>query len=123
MSLPELSIKQHVLAVMLSAVIILFGLVSYNRIGVDELPEIDFPMISITTTMIGADPDIIDTTVTNVIETSVNSTPGIDHILSRSAPGVSVVIVKLKLNRDVDVAMDFDKRLFDGVIFRMVGWV
>ncbi len=106
MSLPELSIKQHVLAVMLSALIILFGLVSYNRIGVDEFPEIDFPMVSITTTMIGADPDIIDTTVTNVIETSVNSTPGIDHILSRSAPGVSVVIVKLELNRDVDVAFN-----------------
>ncbi|MCD6534030.1 MAG: efflux RND transporter permease subunit, partial [Deltaproteobacteria bacterium] len=50
MSLPELSIKQHVLAIMLSAVIILFGLVSYNRIGVDEYPEIDFPMVSITTT-------------------------------------------------------------------------
>jgi len=106
MSLPELSIKQHVLAIMLSAVIILFGLVSYNRIGVDEYPEIDFPMVSITTTMIGADPDIIDTTVTNVIETSVNSTPGIEHIVSRSAPGVSVVIVKLKLNRNVDVAFN-----------------
>ncbi|MEA1923675.1 MAG: efflux RND transporter permease subunit, partial [Pseudomonadota bacterium] len=106
MSLPGLSIKQHVLAIMLSAVIILFGLVSYNRIGVDEYPEIDFPMVSITTTMIGADPDIIDTTVTNVIETSVNSTPGIEHIVSRSAPGVSVVIVKLKLNRDVDVAFN-----------------
>lgn len=106
MSLPGLSIKQHVLAIMLSALIMLFGLVSYNRIGVDEYPEIDFPMISITTTMIGADPDIIDTTVTNVIETSVNSTPGIEHIISRSAPGVSVVIIKFKLNRDVDVAFN-----------------
>ncbi len=106
MNLPELSIKQHILAIMLSAVIILFGLVSYNRIGVDEYPEIDFPMISITTVMIGADPDIIDTTVTNVIETTVNSTPGIEHIISRSAPGVSVVVVKLKLNRDVDVAFN-----------------
>jgi len=106
MNLPELSIKRHVLAIMLSAVIILFGLVSYNRIGVDELPEIDFPMISITTTLIGADPDIIDTTVTNVIETSVNSTPGIEHITSRSAPGVSVVVVKFKLSRDVDVAFN-----------------
>ncbi len=106
MNLPELSINRHVMATMLSAVIILFGLVSYNRIGVDEFPQIDFPMISITTTMIGADPDIIDTTVTNVIETSVNSTPGIEHIISRSAPGVSVVVVKLKLSRNVDVAFN-----------------
>lgn len=106
MNLPEISIKRHVLAIMLSAVIILFGLVSYNRIGVDEYPDIDFPMISITTTLIGADPDIIDTTVTNVIETSVNSTPGIEHITSRSAPGVSVVVVKFKLSRNVDVAFN-----------------
>ncbi len=106
MNLPELSIRRHVLAIMLSAVIILFGLVSYNRIGVDEFPEIDFPMISITTTLIGADPDIIDTTVTNVIETAVNSTPGIEHITSRSAPGVSVVVINFKLSRDVDVAFN-----------------
>jgi len=106
MNLPGLSIKRHVLAIMLSAVIVLFGLVSYNRIGVDEFPEIDFPMISITTTMIGADPDIIDTSVTNVIETAVNSTPGIEHITSNSAPGVSVVVVKFQLNRDVDVAFN-----------------
>jgi len=106
MNLPELFIRRHVLAIMLSAVIVLFGLVSYNRIGVDEFPEIDFPMISITTTLIGADPDIIDTTVTNVIETSVNSTPGIEHITSRSAPGVSVVVINFKLSRDVDVAFN-----------------
>jgi len=106
MSLPELSIKRHILAVMLSAVIILFGLVSYERIGVDEFPEINFPMVSITTTMIGADPDIIDTTVTNVIETAVNSTPGIEHITSKSAPGVSVVVITMELNRDVDVAFN-----------------
>ncbi|MCK4509956.1 MAG: efflux RND transporter permease subunit, partial [Desulfuromonadales bacterium] len=106
MNLPALSIKRHVLATMLSAVIILFGLVSYNRIGVDQYPEIDVPMVSITTTMVGADPDIIDTTVTSVIETSVNSTPGIEHISSRSAPGVSVVVVRFKLSRDVDVAFN-----------------
>ena len=106
MNLPELSIKRYVLATMLSAVIILFGLVSYNRIGVDQYPEIDFPMVSITTTMVGADPDIIDTTVTSVIETSVNSTSGIEHISSRSAPGVSVVVVRFKLSRDVDVAFN-----------------
>jgi len=106
MNLPQLSINRQVFTTMLSAVIILFGVVSYNRIGVDELPDVDFPMISITTTMIGADPDIVDTTVTNIIETAVNSTPGIDHITSRSAPGVSIVVVKFKLGRDVDAAFN-----------------
>ena len=68
MNIPELSINRHVLAYMLSAVIVLFGIVSFNRIGIDQYPDIDIPIISITTTMIGADPNIIDSTITNVIE-------------------------------------------------------
>ena len=106
MNIPEISINRHVFAFMLSAVIVLFGVAGYERIGIDEYPEIDFPMISITTTLIGADPNIIDSTVTNIIETAVNSTPGIEHIDSRSAPGVSVVTIKFQLSKDVDIAFN-----------------
>ena len=55
MNIPEISINRHVFAFMLSAVIVLFGIVSYNKIGIDEYPEIDFPYITITTTLVGAD--------------------------------------------------------------------
>ena len=106
MNIPEISIRRHVFAFMLSAVIILFGIVSYNRIGIDEYPDIDFPYITITTTLVGADPDIIDATVTNIIETAVNSTPGIEHIQSKSAPSVSVVMVMFHLDKDIDVAFN-----------------
>ncbi|MCD6585029.1 MAG: efflux RND transporter permease subunit [Desulfobacteraceae bacterium] len=106
MNIPEISINRHVFAFMLSAVIVLFGIVSYNKIGIDEYPEIDFPYITITTTLVGADPDIIDATVTNIIETAVNSTPGIEHIQSRSAPNVSVVVVMFQLDKDIDVAFN-----------------
>ncbi len=106
MNIPEISIRRHVFAFMLSAVIILFGIVSYNRIGIDEYPDIDFPYITITTTLVGADPDIIDATVTNIIETAVNSTPGIEHIQSKSAPSVSVVTVMFHLDKDIDVAFN-----------------
>jgi HAE1 family hydrophobic/amphiphilic exporter-1 len=47
MNLPELSIKRHVFAVMLSAALMLFGLISYQRVGVDQFPKVDFPIIKI----------------------------------------------------------------------------
>lgn len=106
MTLPELSIKRHVLAYMLSAVLVLFGLVAYDRIGVDRFPNIEFPVVSITTVMPGANPDIVDASITNVIETVVNSIPGIDHIQSNSSPGVSIVAITFNLNKNVDVAFN-----------------
>lgn len=106
MTLPELSIKRHVLAYMLSAVLVLFGIVAYDRLGVDRFPDIEFPIVSITTVMPGANPEIVDASITNVIETVVNSIPGIDHIQSSSSPGVSIVAITFNLNKDVDVAFN-----------------
>lgn len=104
MSLPELSIKRHVLAWMLSGVIILFGIIAYQRIGIDRIPSIDFPIIMVTTTLRGADPDVVDTSITSVIESAVNTTTGIDHIQSASSPGVSSVSITFALDKDIDVA-------------------
>jgi len=106
MSLPELSIRRYVLAYMLSGLFVLFGLVAFRDIGVDRYPEIDFPMISVRTVLPGASPEIIDSSVTNVVETSVNATPGIEHIESTSAPGVSVVLVSFVLEKNIDVAFN-----------------
>ncbi|MDZ4097134.1 MAG: efflux RND transporter permease subunit [Methylophilaceae bacterium] len=104
MTLPEISIKRHVLAWMLSGLLVLLGLISYQRIGVDRFPFIEFPVLSITTNLVGANPDIIDASITSVIETSVNTTPGIEHIASSSSPGVSVVTMTFALDKDLDVA-------------------
>ena len=106
MTLPEISIHRHVLAWMLSAVLVLFGVISYERIGVDRYPAIEFPMISVTTTLPGANPEIIDASITNLIETAVNSVPGIEHVQSDSAPGASVVRITFKLTKDIDVAFN-----------------
>ena len=104
MTLPELSIKRHVLAWMLSGVIILFGLIAYQRIGVDRIPSIDFPVITVNTTLRGANPDVVDTSITSIIESAVNTTPGIDHIQSSSSPGFSSVSITFTLDKDIDVA-------------------
>ena len=106
MTLPELSIKRHVLAWMMSAVLVLVGVIGYQRIGMDRFPYIEFPVISITTTLKGANPDIVDSSITNVIESAINSTPGIEHVQSTSSPGVSVVNITFNLEKKVDVAFN-----------------
>ncbi len=104
MTLPELSIHRHVFAFMVNAVLMLFGLIAYERIGVDKLPYIEFPVISVNTTQRGANPDVIDASITNVIETAVNSVPGIEHIQSTSSPGTSNIAITFDLGKPIDVA-------------------
>ena len=106
MNLPEISIRRHVFAYMLSAVLVLFGVISYKDIGVDRFPTIEFPVISVTTILPGGTPEIIDSSITNLIETSVNSTPGIDHINSSSSPGISVINIRFNMDKDVNVAFN-----------------
>lgn len=106
MNLPEFSVKNHVMTYMLSLVLILFGVISYNRIGIDRLPAIEFPMLSVSTVLQGADPTIIDASITNTIESAVNSVSGIETIQSSSLPGVSVVMVQFDLDKNVDTAFN-----------------
>ena len=106
MTLPELSIKRHVLAWMLSAMLVLFGIIAYQRIGIDRMPNVELPVISVTTTLRGANPEIMDTSVTTVIESAVNTTPGIEHIQSTSSPGASNVTITFSLEKNIDVAFN-----------------
>ncbi|MDI1309196.1 MAG: efflux RND transporter permease subunit [Methylotenera sp.] len=104
MTLPELSIKRHVLTWMISGVIILFGIIAYQRIGVDRVPSIDFPVITVNTVLRGANPDVVDTSITSIIESAINTTPGIEHIQSASSPGVSSISITFALSKNIDVA-------------------
>lgn len=106
MNLPQLSIRRHVLAFMLSGVLVLFGLISYQRIGIDRFPHIEFPIVSVTTLLPGASPESVDSSITNVIETSINAIPGIDDVHSTSSPGVSNVIITFDLDKNIDVAFN-----------------
>ncbi|MDQ2077877.1 efflux RND transporter permease subunit [Marinimicrobium sp. ABcell2] len=104
MTLPEFSIRRHVMALMMSAILVLFGIIGYNEIGNDRLPDIDFPIISIQTALPGADPNTVEASVTQFIERAVNTVPGIDNVTSNSSPGISVVNVTFDLDKDIDVA-------------------
>ena len=106
MTLPEISIRRHVLAWMISGVFILFGIISIQKVGLDRFPMIEFPVLSVTTTLEGANPEIIDASITNIIESAINSTTGIESIKSSSSPGVSVVTITFNLDKDIEVAFN-----------------
>ncbi len=106
MTLPEIAIRRHVLAWMLSGALALVGLIGYQRIGVDRYPRVEFPVVSVTTALPGASPEIVDASVTSVLESQVNSIPGIQHVQSFSSPGVSVINITFELDKDVDVAFN-----------------
>src|SRR5262245_26987957 len=91
---------------MLNAVLVLFGLIAYQRIGMDKLPYVEFPVVSVQTTLKGANPDVIDSAITGVIEGSVNSVPGIEHIQSTSSPGISQINITFNLDKRIDVAFN-----------------
>jgi HAE1 family hydrophobic/amphiphilic exporter-1 len=119
MTLPELSIKRHVLAWMVSAVLVLFGLISYQRIGIDRMPNVELPIISVSTTLRGANPEIMDTSVTNLVESAVNTTPGIEHIQSSSSPGFSNVAITFELEKNIDVAFNEVQSKVNQVVRRL----
>jgi HAE1 family hydrophobic/amphiphilic exporter-1 len=105
MTLSDLSIKNPVFAVMLSAAMIVFGYLGYRDLGISQFPEIDFPVVSISTYRDAADPEPMDFDVTDFIEDAVSGVEGIDYIQSSSTAGVAVTTVFFRLSRDIDAAM------------------
>ncbi|MGA7457104.1 MAG: efflux RND transporter permease subunit [Methyloceanibacter sp.] len=104
MTLPELSIKRPVFATVMSLVLVLVGLISYQRLSVREYPAIDPPVVTVQTTYPGAGAAIVETQVTQVLEDSLSGIEGIDFITSISRQESSQITVRFKLDRNPDYA-------------------
>ncbi len=105
MTLSDLSIKNPVFAVVVSAAMVIFGYLGYRDMGVSQFPEIDFPVVSVAITREAASPSIMDGDVTDVVEDAVAGVEGIDYMMSQSLEGVSIVTIYFRLDRKIDVAM------------------
>ncbi|NDH05422.1 efflux RND transporter permease subunit [bacterium] len=105
MSLSDLSIKNPVFAVMISAALVVFGSIAYRGLGISQFPELDFPVVSINTTRESASPETMDYDVTDIIEDAVSGVEGIDYIQSQSLQGSAVTTVFFRLERNIDAAM------------------
>jgi HAE1 family hydrophobic/amphiphilic exporter-1 len=104
MKMVDSSIKQPVFISMVVLLIVVLGLVSYTRIGVDLLPDISLPIIAITTVDPGVGPEEMESQVTKPIEDAVSSISGIDKVSSTSMEGVSIVIAQFALEKDAQLA-------------------
>lgn len=85
--------------------LIAFGAVGFNRMGVSQLPDVDFPVLSVSIDWEGAAPEVIETEITDVIEDAVMSVQGIQEVSSTSRQGSARVTLEFELSKDIDVAL------------------
>ncbi len=104
MSLTDLSIKRPVFATVVSLMMIVLGIASLTSLPIRELPQIDPPVVQVTTTYRGASAAIVDTQITELIEGAVAGIEGVKIISSQSRDERSQVVLEFKLSRDVDAA-------------------
>lgn len=104
MSLSSVSLKRPVFAIVMSIVIVLFGVIGFNFLGVREYPSIDPPVITVRTSYTGANADIIESQITEPLERSINGIAGIRSITSSSNQGTSSITVEFNLDADLETA-------------------
>ncbi len=104
MKLSELSIRRPVLAVVMSLTITLLGVIAFLRLPVREYPDIEPPVVSVTTLYRGASPSVVETEITNVLEEQFSTIEGVKSLTSSSLEQGSRITIEFELNRDVDVA-------------------
>ena len=104
MNISELSLRRPVLAIVLNLIIVLFGLIGFKYLGVRDYPAIDPPNINVRTSYGGANPDIIETQITEPLEKAINGIAGIKNITSSSNAGSSNINVEFDLSVDLEAA-------------------
>ncbi len=104
MSISTTSIKRPVLAIVMNLIIVLFGIIGYNFLGIREYPSIDPTIISVRTSYPGANADIIESQITEPLEKSINSIDGIRNITSSSNQGSSNITIEFNLGKDINEA-------------------
>ncbi|MBX9902741.1 MAG: efflux RND transporter permease subunit [Burkholderiales bacterium] len=104
MFLPEISVKRPVLATVMSLLIVLIGIISFDRLTVREYPKIDSPVVSVRTVYTGASPQVIESQVTQPLEDSISGIEGVKTLKSISREEVSQITVEFTNDRDPDLA-------------------
>lgn len=95
MNISELSIRRPVLSTVLTIIILLFGLIGYNYLGVREYPSVDNPIISVSCSYPGANADVIENQITEPLEQNINGIPGIRSLSSVSQQGQSLSLIHI----------------------------
>ena len=104
MNISELSIRRPVLALVMTLIILMFGLIGYTYLGVREYPSVDNPIISVDCSYPGANADVIENQITEPLEQNINGIPGIRSLSSVSSQGSSRITVEFELSVDLETA-------------------
>jgi len=105
MRLSEISIKNHVFAWMIMFALIIFGAICYQKMGISQLPNVDFPTVSVGVTLDGASPEVMELDVVDVIEGGLVSIPGIKSMSSSARTGSGNITVEFDLDKNIDTAV------------------
>ncbi len=104
MNLPELCIRRPVMTTLLMAALVIFGIVAYPKLPVNELPNVDFPTINISASLPGASPETMASSVATPLEAQLSTVAGIDSMTSSSSLGSTTITVTFALDRSIDGA-------------------
>ena len=104
MILSDTSIRRPVLTSMVAAALVLFGLLSFTRLSVRELPDVDPPIVSVSVFLRGANPRVMETTVTDILEEELSTLPGVRTLTSSSGEQSSNITIEFTLDRDLELA-------------------
>lgn len=118
-SLSITSINRPVLAIVMSLVIILFGIIGFSFLGVREFPSVDPPVVTVSSTYVGANSDVIESQITEPLEEAVNGVPGVRTITSVSREGRSNITVEFELGVDLETAANDVRDKVSGALNRL----
>jgi hydrophobe/amphiphile efflux-1 (HAE1) family protein len=102
--LASVCVKRPVFATVLILTIVVVGIIGYKNLSLDRFPSVDFPIITVVTTLPGAAPEQVETELTDKLEEAVNTISGLEELQSISTEGVSQLIIRFNLDKDVNVA-------------------
>src|ERR1700677_3221920 len=106
MSISEISIRRPVFAWMLMFGLIIFGFISFQRMGISQMPDVDFPVVNIALRLDNAAPEIMELDVVDIIEDAVMGIEGLTRVTSSVSQGIANITCEFKMDHNVDVALE-----------------
>ena len=119
LGLADLCIRRPVFATMLNVLLLIVGWASFRELGVDQIPNVELPIITVTTTLRGASPEEVETSVTKPIEEIINTVEGLDELSSSSREGVAQVTATFLLSRNRDLAAQDVRDKVNSILARL----
>ncbi len=119
MTLSELSIKRPVFAWMLMAGLIVFGGICFMRMGISQLPDVDYPVVSVNIRLEGAAPEVIETSIVDIVEDAVMGIQSIRNVTSESEDSEGTITIEFELDRNIDLAIQDVQAKVDSVLQKL----